>query len=73
MYNLDQRAKRYSQKPSEILGVRTPIVAFWFDEAVAFWGAWVEAKLSERDEKGKPKHDLDKLLGVRQYATYSRE
>ena len=47
-----------------------PILAYWLDEAVAWFGAWVEGKLSERDKAGKSKWALDDLLGVRKYHLY---
>lgn len=36
--------------------------AYQFDLVVANFGLWVEGKLSLRDDKGKPKHTLEKLL-----------
>jgi hypothetical protein len=50
-----------------------PLLALWLDDAAAWFGKWVEARLSEKDEHGRPLYELDGLLGVRQYATYKRE
>ena len=66
----------YHRRPSEVIGVDDPWVAYQFDMAVAQFGAWVEGKLSERDKAGKPKHSLAKLLGdeaaqVQEYAPVS--
>lgn len=47
--------------------MRTPILAYWFDEACAWHGSFIESKLNERTKSGKPKHDLEDLLGVRKY------
>lgn len=33
-----------------------------FDQTVTRYGAWVEEKAMERDDKGKHKHTLDSLL-----------
>jgi len=41
-----------------------------FDEAVAWFGQWVEDRLSERSKDGKPLYSLDQLLGTREYQTY---
>lgn len=53
----------YSRRPSEIAGVADEWAAYQFDLVVAQFGAWVEGKLNERDDKGKPKTTLAKLLG----------
>jgi len=45
------------------MGIRhNPWLAWQFDNAIALFGHWVEARLSERDEKNRPKHRLEKLL-----------
>ena len=42
------------------------------DDAAAYFGGWVEGKMSETHKsgpkKGKPKHRLEKLLGMEQPA-----
>jgi len=39
---------------------------FWsFNNAVVDFGNYIESKLREKDKKGKPRHTLKKLLGVR--------
>lgn len=46
-----------------------PILSYFVDEAVGYFGQWVEGKLSERDKKtGKPKHKLEQLLSVKKAA-----
>jgi hypothetical protein len=64
VWSLDQRSKRYGCQPSAMMGIRHPVLGYWFDEAVGWFGQWVDARLSERDEKGKPLYHLEKLLGV---------
>lgn len=38
-------------------------VCYQFDSAVIHFGLWVESQLSELDDKGKPKHTLNELVG----------
>lgn len=64
------RAKRYGILPSQLMGIEHPVAAHLFDEAVGWYGMWVEARLSERDDAGKPKYELDALLGTRRYYKY---
>lgn len=44
----------------------TTINEWWttyrFNNAVAYFGLWVEGKLNELDNKGKPKHDIETLM-----------
>lgn len=61
-----------------MVGVDDPWTAYQFDLAIGQFGAWVEGKLQERDQSGKPKHTLAGLLGdkaaqERQYAPVSAE
>lgn len=71
---LDEKARRYHQRPAALLMIEAaPLLALWLDDAAAWFGKWVEARLSEKDEHGRPLYELDGLLGVRQYATYKRE
>jgi hypothetical protein len=51
-----------------------PFLAYWLDEAVGWYGMWIEARLDERKEvkeKGRvvgyrPKYRLGQLLGTEQ-------
>lgn len=55
----------YGTRPSQLIGLtrlRDEWLAFQYDTSIAFFGMWVEGKLSETDSKGRPKHDLEKLL-----------
>jgi hypothetical protein len=39
-------------------------VRWQFNQAVSFFGRMVDNKLSERDEKGRPKTTIEELLGL---------
>jgi hypothetical protein len=56
--------QKFGARPSEILALRAnPWLAWQFDQAVSLFGAWVEAKLSERERRsGKPRHRIEDLL-----------
>lgn len=72
MWSLGKRAERFGRTPSEVLGIRAALTAYWFDEAVDWFCRWVEGMLAQGDEKGKPMYTLEKLLGVQQYAKIKR-
>lgn len=72
VWSLDQRAKRYGALPSQMVGINNPVLGYWFDEAVGWFGRFVDQKLSERDEKGKPLYRLESILGTQEYATVKR-
>lgn len=55
-------AKLYASRPSQILECHDGWTAYQVDAAVTTLGTWVEAKMAERDEKGRPLHDLEHLL-----------
>lgn len=56
-------AGAYGVRPSSLLGLDpTDWIAWQFDEVVLMFGRWVEAKLSERDGRGKPVNRIEKLL-----------
>lgn len=55
-------AATYGRRPSELLGVEDPYAAYQVDAAVLGFGSWVEARLEERDKKGRPKWTLAALL-----------
>lgn len=40
-------------------------MAWDFDQAVSLFGNYVEDKLKETDDKGRQKHSLKSLLGIR--------
>lgn len=68
-WRLYQQANKFGSRPSAILGVEHPILSYFIDDAVEYFGGWVEGKLNERDKKtGKPKHKLEKLLGAKKHA-----
>lgn len=53
----------YGQRPSAVLGLEPASwEAYQLDVATLQLGRWVEGKLSERDEKGKPVWTLERLL-----------
>lgn len=70
MWSLHQRASNYKSLPSAILGIKCPLLAYWTDEVIGWFGNWVESKQSERTEKNKPRYTLEKLLGVTNYAKW---
>ncbi len=70
MWSLHQRASKYQSLPSAILGITYPILAYWTDEAIGWFGNWVESKLSERTKQNKPRYKLENLLGVSNYAKW---
>lgn len=73
VWSIGKRAERFGQLPSNIVGVRHPVMAYWFDEAVDWFCGWLEGKLAERDDKGKPLYRLDRLLGTAEYAVVRRK
>lgn len=58
---LDQTAKRYAVRPSDLL--KSTWFDYQMDMAVALLGRYVDNKLSERDPKtGKPKYTVQQIL-----------
>lgn len=56
-------AQTYGARPSSLLGFEPSDWTGWqFDNAVMFFGRWVEAHLEERDKQGKPVHKIENLL-----------
>lgn len=47
------------------MGLDDPVWAYQFDMAVSWAGHFVEAKLFETDDKGRPRHRLADLLDAR--------
>lgn len=55
----------YGQRPSAVLGLKPASwEAYQLDVATLQLGRWMEGKLAERDEKGKPVWTLERLLNV---------
>lgn len=48
-----------------MLNLRSPWLAMQVDEAVFYYGRYLESRLNERDKRGKPKWKLHQLLNVR--------
>ena len=64
LWELDGLAQRYGQRPSSFLGLPSDSwEAYQLDLAAWTVGRWIDGKLSERDKKGNPVHNLAKLLG----------
>lgn len=51
-----------SQWASEQTGLPDVWTAVQFDMACAWLGGYIESKVSELDEKGKPRHTLEDVL-----------
>lgn len=63
MWKLHSLAGSYGARPSSLLGLApTSWEAYQLDLCALQVGRWIEGKLAERDDKGKPKHTLAKLL-----------
>lgn len=62
-------AKTWNCRPSELLAIEDPYVAYCVDQAVGYFGRHVQAALDEVDDKdakvaeGKRKIILDKYIG----------
>lgn len=64
--------KETFRRPSEVTGLDKTLylhhgledwwVTYQFDEAVIYWGVYVENKLNETDDKGKLVNSLENLL-----------
>lgn len=61
-YSLWLSSTKYGARPSDLLGIRHPVLAYMFDDAVATFGLHIDAKLQEKKPNGKYKYRLDKLL-----------
>ena len=55
-------ARRYGQRPSQVIGIADEWAAYQLDVATLTAGRWVDGKLSERNKQGKPIHRLTDLL-----------
>ena len=47
-----------------MVGLVHPVVAYWFDDAVAWFGDYVEEALKVKDESGRHLYSMDSLLGI---------
>lgn len=68
MWSLYQQSKEWGMLPSSIIGVDPDCsyLCWCFDEAVLFFGRWVEGKLNQKHTKGPAKgraiHSLSQIL-----------
>lgn len=60
-------AESLGQRPSALWGIRPPDgwVAYQVDAAVSLLGRWVDGRLAQTDERGRPVHTLAALLAGR--------
>jgi hypothetical protein len=66
VWSLDQRCKRYQIPPSQVLGVRHPVLAYHLDEVVSWFGQFVENHLAQNDpHTHQPLYNLNTLLGIK--------
>ncbi len=66
VWRLYRRCKTFSKNPSEEMGLDpdNAWLCWQFDNAVETFGLWVENKLGERTKEGKPKYEIEELLGL---------
>lgn len=69
MWNLYQKATKYSQLPSQIFGEEDPLAAWMLDSAVTWFGITIENALAVRDKvkmgsniEYRPRYTLSLLL-----------
>ena len=68
MWSLYQQSKEYGQRPSAILGIDPDCeyLCWCVDDAVLYFGRWVDGKLSIKHQKGPSKgkqmYSLQKIL-----------
>ncbi len=58
-------SQAYNKLPSEVYKLSKKYddwTCFQFDNAIAYFGRWIDARLNEIDDKGKPRHQLKDLL-----------
>lgn len=46
-------ANRFRTRPSQLLGIEDPYIAYCFDEAAYTWGMFVQSQLKEAEEGAK--------------------
>jgi hypothetical protein len=72
LWTIYQHAKAYGTRPSVILDIRDPYVAYCLDEAAATFGETVQAELDSLDSSnpkmlpGKRLNHLRRRLGLQQ-------
>ena len=65
VWELDQTAQRYGQRPSTFFGLPGDgWIAYQLDTMCASFGRWIDNQLSDRDKSGNPKKSLAQLLQV---------
>lgn len=62
LWELDELARRYGQRPSQVLNIADDWAAYQLDVATLTVGRWVDGKLAERTKEGEPVHRLSALL-----------
>ena len=62
MWSVYNQAIAYHRSPSTILNIANHWLAYQLDEAVLFFGRFVEGKLNERDDKGKQKYTIREIF-----------
>lgn len=60
-----QMCQMYSLRPSSVLGIDDDWLAYDFDLTITQFAIAVQNRLDERDENGKPTHDIYKALNVK--------
>jgi hypothetical protein len=63
LWTMWRLANQYSSRPSEVMSITNPVLAFYVDRAVSTFGMAVEEDL--REQVGKQKSDLQKQLVYR--------
>lgn len=65
MWTMYNQCKELNQIPSEVVGIRDSAYLAWqFNNAVFYWGRHVDARMNERDKKGRPKNRIEDVLGI---------
>ena len=64
VWRLYQTMRATGRAASSLLAVPTtqPWAALMVDQAVTLWGTWVESKLHDRDDDGRPRWALRDIL-----------
>lgn len=62
VFSLYRTAKDFGQRPSDLMNITDEWAGWQLDNAVSWFGNWVESKLAETDKHGNSKHKLNDLL-----------
>lgn len=62
LWQLDELGRRYGCRPSSFIAGLDEWTAYQLDLATMMQGRWIDGKLSETDDKGKPINKLVDLL-----------